>query len=508
MAIGELVRLTQPAVWQVCQALGSPGEVEDLVQDTYLRALGGLDRYRGDAPVRVWLLSIARRVCADHVRSRQRRRRLVDRLARHATAGGRARRRRSSTTCWRLIDADRREAFVLTQLVGLSYEEAADVVGCPIGTIRSRVARARADLARDRRPLRRPLIPTRGPHVPRGRRVPGRGAREIVRDGRETPRRQAAASRARRRSRRRTRTAAAAITTAATRTSAVIDLGRRVAAAAVPGLGRRRRPRRWPWRCGGGSARSSAGAGDVVAGAVAGRRRRGGRGPVAAVVAGGAADGRRGGLRVVDVDDGDELVAPGASSGTSSMVAAGRRAGGQHEHAGRRELVVRVAADPRQLGPVGAQLDGREREQRARRVGGHELDRERALLVGRQHAAGPLEHGVAGAVRRRRRRPALDVLGDGVGERRPDPHGHRRRLAAPVRRLQRHRRLGPGRHGDQVALGVGRRRTRAARRASTAGTDAKQRAPPPVVWVRCVPPISFGQAWRRPRTGPCRRGSR
>ena len=44
------------------------------------------------------------------------------------------------------LDPDRREAFVLTQIVGLSYEDAAGVVGCPIGTIRSRVARARADL--------------------------------------------------------------------------------------------------------------------------------------------------------------------------------------------------------------------------------------------------------------------------------------------------------------------------------------------------------------------------
>ena len=44
------------------------------------------------------------------------------------------------------LDPDRREAFALTQLAGLSYEEAAAVVGCPIGTIRSRVARARADL--------------------------------------------------------------------------------------------------------------------------------------------------------------------------------------------------------------------------------------------------------------------------------------------------------------------------------------------------------------------------
>lgn len=43
-------------------------------------------------------------------------------------------------------DGDRREAFLLTQLRGLSYAEAAEVAGCPVGTIRSRVARARADL--------------------------------------------------------------------------------------------------------------------------------------------------------------------------------------------------------------------------------------------------------------------------------------------------------------------------------------------------------------------------
>lgn len=44
------------------------------------------------------------------------------------------------------LDTDRRTSFVLTQLIGLSYEEAAQVCSCPVGTIRSRVARARADL--------------------------------------------------------------------------------------------------------------------------------------------------------------------------------------------------------------------------------------------------------------------------------------------------------------------------------------------------------------------------
>jgi RNA polymerase sigma-70 factor, ECF subfamily len=46
------------------------------------------------------------------------------------------------------LDADRRTAFALTQLLGLSYADAAVVCGCPVGTIRSRVARARDDLIR------------------------------------------------------------------------------------------------------------------------------------------------------------------------------------------------------------------------------------------------------------------------------------------------------------------------------------------------------------------------
>ena len=48
-----------------------------------------------------------------------------------------------------MVDAlpiDRRIAFVATQMLGMSYEEAAEVCGCPVGTIRSRVARARDDL--------------------------------------------------------------------------------------------------------------------------------------------------------------------------------------------------------------------------------------------------------------------------------------------------------------------------------------------------------------------------
>jgi RNA polymerase sigma-70 factor (ECF subfamily) len=145
LAVSELVRRTQPDVWRLCTALGSPGEEQDLVQETYLRALRSLPSYRGEAPVRAWLLRVARNVCADHVRRRERHRRLVERvrpLALDAVSPDHA----SVDDLLDVLGTDRREAFVLTQMLGLSYEEAAAALDCPIGTVRSRVARARAEL--------------------------------------------------------------------------------------------------------------------------------------------------------------------------------------------------------------------------------------------------------------------------------------------------------------------------------------------------------------------------
>jgi RNA polymerase sigma-70 factor (ECF subfamily) len=149
VAVGRLVQCTQPAVWRLCTLLGSANDVEDLVQQTYLRALKSLPSFRREAPIEAWLLSIARRVCADDVRARTRQRRLVDRLS-----TGREQVVEPATGVDEMVQrlpAPQREAFVLTQVLGLSYEEAAVVADCPIGTIRSRVARARAELVRSLR---------------------------------------------------------------------------------------------------------------------------------------------------------------------------------------------------------------------------------------------------------------------------------------------------------------------------------------------------------------------
>lgn len=146
-SVAELVRRTQPDIWRLCTALGSAGVVEDLVSETYLRALRSLGSYRGDASVRSWFLAIARNVCADHVRGRVRERRLLDRLRTQRSAATEASADHTEELLGQ-IDADRREAFVLTQLLGLSYEETAHTLGVPVGTVRSRVARARLELRR------------------------------------------------------------------------------------------------------------------------------------------------------------------------------------------------------------------------------------------------------------------------------------------------------------------------------------------------------------------------
>jgi RNA polymerase sigma-70 factor (ECF subfamily) len=145
-ALADFVRETQTHVWRFCAYLGRGEDVADLVQETYARALRALPGFEGRGAPRAWLLAIARRVCADAVRVARRRRSVEplwwQRERMETDASG-------AISLHLALDAlpdERREAFVLTQIVGLPYAEAADVCNVPVGTIRSRVARARETL--------------------------------------------------------------------------------------------------------------------------------------------------------------------------------------------------------------------------------------------------------------------------------------------------------------------------------------------------------------------------
>ncbi len=151
-ALTRFVEDSQADVWRYCAYLTDTQSADDVTQDTYTRAIGSLHRFRGESDAKVWLLTIARRAAADHMRIRSRRDGLMRRI-RENTSATSFDTTSPTPTSWELsqlvaaLEPDRRDAFVLTQILGLSYDEVATICSCPIGTVRSRVARARDELA-------------------------------------------------------------------------------------------------------------------------------------------------------------------------------------------------------------------------------------------------------------------------------------------------------------------------------------------------------------------------
>ncbi|MYT41687.1 sigma-70 family RNA polymerase sigma factor [Streptomyces rimosus subsp. rimosus ATCC 10970] len=153
-AVERFVRATQLDVRRyVTHLSGDAQAADDLVQDTYLRALRSLPRFEGRSSARTWLLTIARRTVADRLRSLASRPRLAG-TDDWQSAAEKAQPRGvpgfdegiALAELLSALPAPRREAFVLTQLLGLPYAEAAAIADCPVGTVRSRVARARETL--------------------------------------------------------------------------------------------------------------------------------------------------------------------------------------------------------------------------------------------------------------------------------------------------------------------------------------------------------------------------
>jgi RNA polymerase sigma-70 factor (ECF subfamily) len=135
--------------------LRDPHEAEEAVQDAFLRAVTHFDGFRG-ADGRAWLLSIVRNTCFTQLRRRRSRGERIEfdevlHSVEDEGSGPEAEFERSIATQSVRDGVDRlpvefREALVLRELEGLSYKEIAQVTGVPMGTVMSRLARARKQL--------------------------------------------------------------------------------------------------------------------------------------------------------------------------------------------------------------------------------------------------------------------------------------------------------------------------------------------------------------------------
>jgi RNA polymerase sigma-70 factor, ECF subfamily len=135
--------------------MGNSADADDVVQDAYVRALAGADRFRG-GDQRAWLLSIVRNGCySSHRRQRVRQATDFDETVHGEdtvtpspeqftiTRDTTRRVQRAIET----LNPAFREVIVLREFEGLSYKEIAEVVLAPVGTVMSRLSRARGQLA-------------------------------------------------------------------------------------------------------------------------------------------------------------------------------------------------------------------------------------------------------------------------------------------------------------------------------------------------------------------------
>lgn len=147
-----------------------PAEVEDVAQEAFIKAYRALPSFRGDSAFYTWLYRIAINTAKNYLVSMGRRAPTTtefdheeaesfddaEALRDTATPENELLGREIADTVNRAVEAlpeDLRTAITLREIEGLSYEEIAGVMNCPIGTVRSRIFRAREAIAAELRPL-------------------------------------------------------------------------------------------------------------------------------------------------------------------------------------------------------------------------------------------------------------------------------------------------------------------------------------------------------------------
>ena len=159
----------QKVVNLVARYVNNPGDVPDVAQEAFIKAYRALPTFRGESAFYTWLYRIAVNTAKNYLTSQGRRPPSSDVEADEAESygGGEALQEVSTPenlartdeikrTVFSAIEAlpeDLRTAITLRELEGLSYEEIAEIMDCPVGTVRSRIFRAREAIDKKLQPL-------------------------------------------------------------------------------------------------------------------------------------------------------------------------------------------------------------------------------------------------------------------------------------------------------------------------------------------------------------------
>ncbi|MCI0749022.1 MAG: RNA polymerase sigma factor RpoE [Nevskiales bacterium] len=159
-AFDLLVRKYQHRIVQLVEHLVGESDAPDVAQESFIKAYRALNHFRGQSQFYTWLYRIAINTSKNYLVARKRRPATQDIDAADAEQLGPAgpmsntdtpealllsdEIRDRVTETIRTLPADLRQAITLRELEGLSYEEIAEAMACPIGTVRSRIFRARA----------------------------------------------------------------------------------------------------------------------------------------------------------------------------------------------------------------------------------------------------------------------------------------------------------------------------------------------------------------------------
>ena len=126
--------------------LGSGDRMDDVLQEAYVRAFRGLPRFRGDSSLETWLYRIVYNACVDDLRRHRTHETLDGWDERLAAVPTQPEERLDLAAALASLPPELRTVVLLVDAEGLTYEEAAVVLGAPAGTIASRLNRARAHL--------------------------------------------------------------------------------------------------------------------------------------------------------------------------------------------------------------------------------------------------------------------------------------------------------------------------------------------------------------------------